>query len=82
MANMSTKYNGINPVVSVISKTGKLVIKNVPVGIIRALRTQSEKAKDSKRNCGSAANEGLKAIYYYLDTVKKVNVKNIIKSGL
>jgi hypothetical protein len=81
--NMSTKYTNINPPKSFMSKTGKIVIRNVPVGIIRALLCHSQQAGDSIRKIGgSASREGYKAILYYLENAKKVNVKNILKSGL
>jgi hypothetical protein len=79
--NMSTKYNNINPVQNVISYTGKIMIRNVPVKIIKALLHHSEIAGDSVRTIsGSAGNEAYKAILYYLEHCKKVNVKNILKS--
>lgn len=79
--DMSTKYNGINPVQNVISDTGKIVIRNVPVKIIKALLHHSELAGDSVRTIsGSAGNEAYKAVLYYLEYSKKVNVKNILKS--
>jgi hypothetical protein len=80
--NISTKYNKINPVNNVITKTGKIVIRNVPIGIIRALRFQSEKSGDSKRDMGSVGFESYKAIKYYLSNAKKINVANIEKSCL
>lgn len=80
--NMSTNYNNKNAVNNVLTKTGKIVIRNVPVGIIRALVTQSQKANDSIRKIGgSASKEGYKAILQYLES-KKVNTKKIIESGL
>jgi hypothetical protein len=80
--NMSTKYTNNNPVKSFISNTGKIVIHNVPIGIIRALRHHSELSKDSVRDTGSTGHEAYKAVIYYLKCVKKVNVDAIIKSNI
>lgn len=80
--NISTKYNKLNPVRNVVSKTGKIVIRNVPVGIIKTLLFHSQEAGDSIRTIGgSASREAYKAILYYLEHAKKVNVKEILKSG-
>jgi len=79
--NISTKYTNKNNPESFMVPYGKIVIRNVPKGIIRALRHQSELAGDSKRtSLGSVSAEGLKAVLYYLKHEKKVNVDNIIKS--
>lgn len=79
--NMSTRYNGVNPVQNAISDTGKIVIRNVPIKIIRSLLHHSELSGDSVRKIGgSASKEGYKAVLYYLEHCKKVNVKNILKS--
>lgn len=79
--NMSTKYNRINPVNNCISKKGKIVIRNVPVGVIRTLKMLSEKSGDSKRITGSIGAEAYKAIRYYL-VAKNINVANMEKSGI
>jgi hypothetical protein len=80
--NISTKYTNKNQPNSFVSKTGTIVIRNVPKGIIRALVLQSQKANDSIRVIGgSASKEGYKAIIEYLDK-RKVNTKEIIKSML
>ena len=79
---MSTKYNKINPVRNVISKTGKIMIRGVPVGIIKTLLYHSQETGDSVRKIGgSASKEGYKAILYYLEHAKNVKIKEIIKSG-
>lgn len=58
-----------------------IVIYAAPIGVARSLLKQSELAGDSKRKTrGSMSCEGYKAILYYLEHVKKVNVKEIIKS--
>jgi hypothetical protein len=78
--NMSTKYTGHNMPESFISSKRKIVIHNVPIGIIRAMRHHSEMSGDSVRDTGSISKEAYKAIRYYLKYAKHVNVDEIEKS--
>lgn len=78
--DMSTKYTNRNHPESFISNKRKIVVHNVPIGIIRALRHHSEISSDSVRDTGSIGHETYKAIIYYLRHAKKVNVDELEKS--
>ena len=80
--NISTKYTQANVTQSVISDTGKIVIHNVPKSIKRALRTASERSGDSMRDGGSESFEAYKAVLYYLEKARGINVSAILKSNV